>query len=62
MKRSIFIIATLLLATIALSQNTEYGNDDFKITNVEVTYHTNLDVLIKLERYISKLINIHLYT
>ncbi len=46
MKRSIFIIATLLLATIALSQNTEYGNDDFKITNVEVTYHTNLDVLI----------------
>lgn len=46
MKRSIFIISTLLLATIALSQNTEYGNDDFKITNVEVTYHTNLDVLI----------------
>ncbi len=46
MKRSIFIIATLLLATIALSQNSEYGNDDFKITNVEVTYHTNLDVLI----------------
>ena len=46
MKRSIFIIATLLLATIALSQNAEYGNDDFKITNVEVTYHTNLDVLI----------------
>lgn len=40
------MIATLLLATIALSQNTEYGNDDFKITNVEVTYHTNLDVLI----------------
>ncbi len=46
MKRSIFIIATLLLATIALSQNSEYGNDDFKITKVEVTYHTNLDVLI----------------
>ena len=46
MKRSIFIIATLLLATIALSQNAEYGNDDFKITNVEVTYHTNLYVLI----------------
>ena len=35
-----------MLATIALSQNSEYGNDDFKITNVEVTYHTNLDVLI----------------
>lgn len=46
MKRSIFIIASLLLATIALSQNSEYSNDDFKITNVEVTYHTNLDVLI----------------
>ncbi len=46
MKRSIFIIATLLLATIAHSQNSEYGNDDLKITKAEVTYHAGLDVLV----------------
>ena len=46
MKKTIFILATLFLATITYSQNSEYGNDDFKITKAEVTNHTNLGVLV----------------
>ncbi len=46
MKKTIFLLATLFLATITYSQNSEYGNDDFKITKAEVTNHTNLGFLV----------------
>ncbi|MEM0516989.1 hypothetical protein [Aequorivita flava] len=46
MKKPIFIIVMLLLATHARTQNSEYDNNDFKITKAEVINHTQLDVLV----------------
>ena len=46
MKKSIFVLITLAYAAITYSQNSDYGNDDFKITKAEVINHTDLGVLV----------------
>lgn len=46
MKETAIIIFTILLLSKSYSQNSDYGNDNFKITKTLVTNHTDLDALV----------------
>ena len=46
MKKTTFILFALFLFTNSYSQNSEYGNDDFKIIKTTVTNHADLDILV----------------
>lgn len=46
MKHSIVTMTVLFLTAISYSQNASYGNDDFKITNTEVTNLSDLNILV----------------